>query len=77
MPLLLKNPLIDPTKLKIKGDQIHYFIYQQDGKTKQPMSCKNTRTNQLIVSWMQIHDSPLTGKSVEEIAARRSRPHDS
>ncbi len=72
VPLNLKNPLIDPSKLRIDGDRIHYFLYQQDG-SKQPMSCQNTRDNQLLVSWMQIHDSPLTGRSLEELAARAEK----
>lgn len=63
--LKLSNPLIDLTKLKLVKGRIHYFLYQQDG-TKRPMSCVDTHANRLCVAWMQIHDSPLTGNSVEE-----------
>jgi hypothetical protein len=50
----------DFSRLRIEGSRIHYFLYQQDG-AKQPMSCADTLSNRLVVSWMQIHDSPLTG----------------
>ncbi len=69
--LQLDNPLIDLSKLRIENGRIHYFLYQQDG-SKQPMSCADTHANRLNVAWMQIHDSPLTGSSVEELARRRS-----
>jgi hypothetical protein len=71
--LNLRNPLLNPSKLRIENGRINYFLYQQDG-TKQPMSCLDTRDNRLLVSWMQIHDSALTGRSVEELAARRPSP---
>ena len=67
----LDNPLVDLTKLKIRDGLIHYFLYQQDG-SKQPMTCRDTPANRLNVAWMQIHDSPLTGTSVEELARRSS-----
>jgi hypothetical protein len=49
--------LADFSRLKIADGQIHYFLYQQGGK-KQPMSCADTPSNRLCVSWMQIHDAP-------------------
>lgn len=52
--------LNDFSRLRIKSGRIHYFLYQQDG-AKQPMSCRDTASNRLLVSWMQIHDSRLTG----------------
>lgn len=69
--LRLGNPLIDLSKLRIQDGRIHYFLYQQDG-SKQPMSCRDTQANRMAVAWMQIHDSPLTGRSVEELAARQA-----
>lgn len=69
--LQLDNPLVDLAKLRIKDGRIHYFLYQQDG-AKQPMSCTDTHANRLNVAWMQIHDSPLTGRSVEERARREA-----
>lgn len=65
----LGRSLVDLTKLRIEGGRIHYFLYQQDG-SKQPMTCPDTQGNRLNVAWMQIHDSPLTGRSVEELANR-------
>lgn len=50
----------DFSRLRIRDRRIHYFLYQQDG-SKQPMSCADNLSNRLLVSWMQIHDSPLTG----------------
>lgn len=69
--LELSNPLVDLSKLKIVDGRIYYFLYQQDG-SKQQMSCKDTTTNRLNVAWMQIHDSPLTGTSVEEMERRNA-----
>lgn len=70
--LKLGKPLVDINKLRLKNGRINYFLYQQDG-TKQQMSCVDTPANRLNVAWMQIHDSPLTGQSVEELAARPKR----
>ena len=67
--LELGKPLVDLEKLRIADGRIHYFLYQQDG-SKQPMSCPDTRENRMYVAWMQIHDSPLTGRSAEEIERR-------
>jgi hypothetical protein len=67
--LELGSPLVDLSKLRIEGGRIHYFLYQQDG-TKQPMTCRDTRANRMCIAWMQIHDSPFTGNSPEERAAR-------
>lgn len=67
--LRLRNKLVDLRKLRRRDGLIHYFLYQQDG-SKQPMSCKDTPANRIYVAWMQIHDSPLTGRSVEELARR-------
>ena len=52
--------LNDFSKLRRANGRIHYFLYQQDG-TKQAMICHDPQQS-LIVSWMQIHDSPTTGK---------------
>jgi len=68
--LQLARPLVDLAKLRLSEGMIHYFLYQQDG-TRQPMSCRDTAPNRIIVAWMQIHDSPLTGRSVEELERRK------
>jgi hypothetical protein len=47
--------MIRHEKLNIVGGRIHYKIRQQDGSF-QPMSCANTLTNRMFVSWVQIHD---------------------
>lgn len=54
----------DFSKLRIGIDpgssdygKIKYFIYQQDG-SKQWMECRDTLSNRLFISWMQIHDAP-------------------
>ena len=70
--LKLRNKLVDLRKLKRRDGRIYYFLYQQDG-SRQPMSCVDTSANRLNVAWMQIHDSPLTGRSVEEMARKNNR----
>ncbi len=70
--LELDNPLIDLSKLQIKDGRIYYFLYQQDN-SKQEMSCKDTQANRLCVAWMQIHDSPWTGRSAEEL--KKGKPN--
>lgn len=55
----------DFSKLRISGGRIHYFLYQQDG-SKQPMSCEDTLSHRLLVSWLQIHDSPTTGRKHDQ-----------
>jgi len=64
--------LNDFSKLRIEGGRIHYFLYQQDG-TKQPMSCPDTTTNRLAVSWFQKFDSPSTGSDPESVERRLNR----
>lgn len=49
------NPLDAAMKLSIRGGAIHYRLYQQDG-SMQVMSCADTRSNRLFVSWVQAHD---------------------
>lgn len=51
-----RNPF-DELKVRLSDGWIEYFLYQQDG-TKQPMSCRDTRSNRIFVSWMQIYDAP-------------------
>ena len=50
-----KGKLRDFTKVNVVDGEIHYKLYQQDG-TFQHMRCKDTLSNHLYVSWMQIHD---------------------
>lgn len=50
-----KSDIRDFSKLKIRDGAVHYRLYQQDG-TMQPMSCADTPSNRLFVSWVQIHD---------------------
>lgn len=45
----------DFSKLDRRDGFIHFFLYQQDGK-KQPMKVKDTYSNCMYVSWIQIHD---------------------
>ncbi len=45
------------SKLRILDGRIRYFLYQQDG-TKQWMECRDTLSNRLLISWVQIHDAP-------------------
>lgn len=45
----------DFSKLDIRDGSIFYRIYAQDG-TFIGMSCKDTFSNRLFVSWVQIHD---------------------
>jgi hypothetical protein len=47
--------MIDLSKLRIVDGFIFYRIRQQDGSF-QEMCCRDTTTNRLIVSWIQIHD---------------------
>ena len=49
--------LRDFSKLKIEDGAIRFFLYQQDG-SKQWMMCRDTLSNRLLISWVQIHDSP-------------------
>lgn len=43
------------SKLDIRDGVIHYRLYQQDG-SMQPMTVRDTYSNRLFVSWVQIHD---------------------
>jgi hypothetical protein len=52
---LMRGNVLDFSKLRIQDDEIHTFIYQQDG-SKQPMIYANTFSNRVFVSWLQIHD---------------------
>jgi hypothetical protein len=47
--------IADFSKLRIIDGRIHYRIRQQDGSF-QTMSCADTQSNRLFVSWVQIHD---------------------
>lgn len=54
------NDLKVKARLGIREGEIHYGIYQQDG-SMQPMSCKDTPSNRLYVSWIQAHDRYTPG----------------
>jgi hypothetical protein len=45
----------DFSKLRIVDGVIHYKLYQQDGSMVD-MTVKDTHSNRLFVSWVQIHD---------------------
>lgn len=51
--------LNDFSKLRLDPatQAIDYFLYRQDG-TRQPMRCRDTPSNRLVISWIQIHDAP-------------------
>lgn len=49
------SKITDFSKLKIKDGKIYYKLYAQDG-TFIPMTCEDTYSNRLFVSWVQIHD---------------------
>lgn len=50
-----KSNVHDFSKLVIRDGVIHYRVYQQDGSLL-PMTCKDTLSNRLFVSWVQIFD---------------------
>jgi hypothetical protein len=50
-----RSDIRDFSKLDIRDGVIHYRIYQQDG-TLQPMTIRDTHSNRLFVSWVQVHD---------------------
>ena len=49
------NKINDFSKLKIHNGVIHYKLYSQSGDFV-PMTIKDTYSNRLFVSWVQIHD---------------------
>lgn len=51
----MSNALIDRARLDIRDGVIHYRLYQQDG-SMQAMTCPDTPSNRLFVSWVQGHD---------------------
>jgi len=51
----MENPLDAQMRLTIRDGAIHYRLYQQDG-SMQEMTCPDTRSNRLFVSWVQAHD---------------------
>lgn len=50
-----RSNIRDFSKLDIRDGVIHYRLYQQDGSL-QPMTVKDTYSNRLLISWIQIHD---------------------
>ena len=50
----------DFSKLKIENGVIYYKLYQQDGSMVD-MTVRDTYSNRLFVSWVQIHDRHTTG----------------
>lgn len=59
----------DTTHLRIIKGKIHFFLYMQDG-SKMPWVVKDTMPNRHFVNWLQVHDSPTTGRDVESIKKR-------
>lgn len=50
-----RSDVRDFSKLDIRDGVIHYRLYTQDGRMV-PMTVKDTHSNRLLVSWIQIHD---------------------
>lgn len=59
----------DWSKLRINDGAIEFFLYMQDG-SKVPWRVADTFPNRLFVNWLQVHDSPTTGRDVESLAKR-------
>lgn len=51
----MKGNIHDTSHVDARDGIIHYRIRQQDG-TFQPMTCADTLSNRLFVSWVQIYD---------------------
>jgi hypothetical protein len=51
--------LDDFSKLRIEDGVIHYRLYRQDG-SMQHMTCADTQSNRLFVSWVQKFDRYTT-----------------
>jgi hypothetical protein len=47
--------ITDFSKLDIRDGLIHYRLYDQEGNFTS-MTVKDTHSNRLFVSWVQIHD---------------------
>jgi hypothetical protein len=54
------NELLAKARLDVRDGHIHYRLYQQDG-SMQAMSCRDTPSNRLFVSWVQAHDRYTVG----------------
>lgn len=67
MTVPMSRDLADFSKLSIREGRIFHFVYQQDG-SRQEMSCTDTLSSRLFISWLQIHDSPTTGHEAERNA---------
>lgn len=50
-----ESDIYDISKLNIRDGAIHYRLYQQDGSMV-AMTTRDTPSNRLFVSWIQIHD---------------------
>jgi hypothetical protein len=59
--------ITDFSKIDIRDGVIHYRIYGQDGEFI-PMTVRDTYSNRLLVSWIQIHDryTPKRSASASE-----------
>ena len=47
--------ITDFSKLDIRDGIIHYKLYDQEGRFT-PMTIRDSYSNRLFVSWVQIHD---------------------
>lgn len=56
----MSNDVRDFSKLRLEAGIIHYKLYTQDGKMVD-MTVKDTLSNRLLVSWIQIHDRYTVG----------------
>jgi hypothetical protein len=51
----MPDDLLSRARLDIRDGVIHYGLYQQDG-TMQAMTCRDTTSNRMFVSWVKQHD---------------------
>jgi hypothetical protein len=65
----------DFSRLNISDGVIHYRLYRQDG-TFQPMTCRDTQSNRLFVSWVQKFDRYTeAGEAGANPAEAAGEPH--
>lgn len=74
----MTNDLKDRARLDVRDGVIHYAVYQQDG-SMQPMTCPDTTSNRLFVSWVQAHDryTPLPARyadGIDPVVTARPKP---
>lgn len=60
--MIIANELLTKARLDIRDGVIHYRLYQQDG-SMEAMTCRDTASNRLFVSWVQAHDRYTVAES--------------